>query len=545
MRSARNCGVPGRRAGAGFSISFSHVSTILSHILTFRAGPARSTFFGQRGRRADRTGSLPREGGDVFEAGLIIGGQSLAASDGATFERRGPGAPDVVTRAAAATAEDALQAAGAAAAAFADWSARPPEDRAAFFPKISEALAARRDAICAAARDELGATPSWIDFNIEVAQEMLSEAARTAAALGNRPAGTDPDGRRHLVRREPVGVVLGIAPWNAPVTLGVRAVAAPIALGNTAVMKGSELCPRTHELVIACFADAGLPTGVVNFLTSAPDQADTITEALIAHPAVRRVNFTGSTRVGRLIAMQAARHLKRCVLELSGKAPVIVLEDADLAAAARDVAFGAFFNAGQICMSTDCVIVPESIADTFAGLLVAEAEAIARQTAPDGGPWQGSLISAEAGQRLRALLADAEQWGARILTGGTIDGTEMAPTVVDGVTSAARIYREEVFGPLVSMIRVTGEDEALSVANDSEFGLSAAIFSADIDRALRLAERIESGICHVNGPTVSDNPAMPFGGLKTSGYGRLGGDAAIEEFTELRWLTVRPAPRQT
>jgi len=474
-----------------------------------------------------------------LDSQLIIGGETMPAASGATFERLGPGASQVVTRAAAASAEDAERAAGAAAAAFGDWSARSPENKAAFLPRVAEALVRQRGALRAAAADELGATESWIDFNIKIACAMLSDAEKLPALIGNVPRGEDAEGHSQILRREPVGCVLGIAPWNAPVTLAVRAVAAPIALGNTVVLKGSELCPRTHQIVAQCFDEAGVPPGVVNFLTSAPDSAADLAQVLIAHPAIRRINFTGSTRVGRTIAELAARHLKRCVLELSGKAPVIVCADADLELAAQGIAFGGFFNAGQICMSTDRVIVPDAIADRLAEAILREAEALAGRRAEDGAPWQGRLISAAEGQRLRGLLSDAETWGAEVLTGGTIDGTVMAPTVVDRVTSATRLYREEVFGPIVSILRVADEEEAISVANDCDYGLTAAVYSRDEARALAIAERIESGICQINGPTVCDDPSMPFGGLKGSGYGRLGGLAAAEEFTELRWISVR------
>ena len=475
----------------------------------------------------------------MLQAGLIIGGEKIAAAGGETFDRLGPEAAQIVTRASAAGPEDALRAVAAAGNAFQAWSETPGLERERLLGRVTTVLRARRNDLCAAAREELGATSTWIDFNIDVACRMLTESARLHAALGNHEAGPDPDGNLNILRREPVGVVLGIAPWNAPVTLAVRAVAAPIALGNTAILKGSELCPRTHELVASCFLDAGLPPGVVNFLTSAPETTEAVTERLIAHPAIRRVNFTGSTRVGRTVAELAARHLKRCVLELSGKAPAVICDDADLDQAARDVAFGAFMNAGQICMSTDRVILSNAIADAFVAKLRAETAHWAAERDADGAPMQGHLISAAAGQRLRALLVDAETWGAKVLAGGSVVGTEMAPTIVDHVSSAARLYREETFGPIVTILRVADEDEAVSVANDSPFGLTAAVYARSEDRALSIAERLESGICQINGPSVCDDPAMPFGGMKNSGYGRLGGQAAVEEFTELRWISLR------
>ncbi|WP_082021255.1 aldehyde dehydrogenase family protein [Chromohalobacter japonicus] len=343
--------------------------------------------------------------------------------------------------------------------------------------------------------------------------------------------------------RVPCGVVVGIAPWNAPIILGTRAIATPLACGNTVILKASEQCPATHHLIGEVLVEAGLGDGIVNVVTNAPPQAAEVVEALIEHPAVRRINFTGSTNVGRIIAEKAAHHLKPVLLELGGKAPFVVLEDADLDAAVEAAAFGAFFNQGQICMSTERLIVVDAVADAFVEKLARKAETLrAGDPREDGNPL-GTLINREAGEKLNGLLDDAQQHGARLACGGKAEGVIMQPTVVDGVTPAMRLYGEESFGPVVAMMRVKDEEDALRVANDSEYGLSAAVFSRDTARAMRVAQRVESGICHINGPTVHDEPQMPFGGVKSSGYGRFGGKAGIEEFTELRWMTMQLGPR--
>lgn len=343
--------------------------------------------------------------------------------------------------------------------------------------------------------------------------------------------------------RVPCGVVVGIAPWNAPIILGTRAIATPLACGNTVILKASEQCPATHHLIGEVLVEAGLGDGIVNVVTNAPPQAAEVVEALIEHPAVRRINFTGSTNVGRIIAEKAAHHLKPVLLELGGKAPFVVLEDADLDAAVEAAAFGAFFNQGQICMSTERLIVVDAVADAFVEKLARKAETLrAGDPREDGNPL-GTLINREAGEKLNGLLDDAQQHGARLACGGKAEGVIMQPTVIDGVTPAMRLYGEESFGPVVAMMRVKDEEDALRVANDSEYGLSAAVFSRDTARAMRVAQRIESGICHINGPTVHDEPQMPFGGVKSSGYGRFGGKAGIEEFTELRWMTMQLGPR--
>ena len=343
--------------------------------------------------------------------------------------------------------------------------------------------------------------------------------------------------------RVPCGVVVGIAPWNAPIILGTRAIATPLACGNSVILKASEQCPATHHLIGEVLQEAGFGDGVVNVITNAPDNAAAVVSALIAHPAVRRVNFTGSTGVGKIIAEQAAKHLKPVLLELGGKAPFLVLDDADIDAAVDAAIFGAFFNQGQICMSTERVIVDNQVADTFVEKFAARAQALKAGDPRDESNALGTLINAQSGEKLNSLIDDAVAQGAHLAAGGKAEGVVMQATIVDGVTSAMRLYSEESFGPIVAVIRVNGEEEAIRIANDSEYGLSSAVFSRDSARAMKVAGRLQTGICHINAPTVHDEPQMPFGGVKSSGYGRFGGKAGIEEFTELRWMTMQLGPR--
>jgi acyl-CoA reductase-like NAD-dependent aldehyde dehydrogenase len=307
-------------------------------------------------------------------------------------------------------------------------------------------------------------------------------------------------------------------------------------------MKTSEICPRTHRLIVDSFNEAGLPKGVLNAVSNAPDDAAEIVETLIAQPAVRRVNFTGSTRVGRIIAEIAGRHLKAALLELGGKAPLVVLDDADIEAAVAASAFGAFMNQGQICMSTERIVVDESIADEFVAALAAKAKSLKAGNPAEGKTPLGCVVDSTAAGRIGQLVKDAVSKGAVLSAGGGIDGTVIQATVLDRVTPSMRIYAEESFGPVVTVVRVGSVDEAVRVANDTEYGLSSAVFGRDVTRALSVARRIESGICHVNGPTVHDEAQMPFGGVKASGYGRFGGKAGIAEFTDLRWITVQDGP---
>jgi acyl-CoA reductase-like NAD-dependent aldehyde dehydrogenase len=252
---------------------------------------------------------------------------------------------------------------------------------------------------------------------------------------------------------------------------------------------------------------------------------------------VRRVNFTGSTGVGRRIGELAGRHLKPALLELGGKAPLLVLDDADIDAAVNAAVFGSFMNQGQICMSTERLIVDDKVADTFVDKLAARAAKLPAGD-PRGHVVLGSLIGLPAAEKMDALIADAVGKGARVRAGGKRTGTVVEATIVDNVTRDMRIYSEESFGPVKPVIRVSGDDEAIRVANDTDYGLSSAVFSANVQRAMSVATRLESGICHINGPTLNDEAQMPFGGVKGSGYGRFGGKAAIGEFTDLRWITI-------
>ncbi|CUX63410.1 MULTISPECIES: aldehyde dehydrogenase [Agrobacterium] len=473
---------------------------------------------------------------------LFIGGDHCAAANGKRFGRNNPITGDAVTSAAAAAVEDATKAADAAAAAFPKWSATTPGERRRHLLAAAEALRAAGPQIIQAMKEEIGATEAWAGFNVMLASDMLVEAASLTTQIKGEVIPSNRPGTMAMALRQPAGVVLSMAPWNAPVILGVRSIATPLACGNTVVMKTSELCPRTHALIIEAVASAGLPKGVLNAISNAPEDAAKIVETLIAHPAVRRVNFTGSTRVGRVIAETAGRYLKPALLELGGKAPFIVLDDADIDAAVAAAAFGAYMNQGQICMSTERIIVLDSVADTFVEAFAKKAASLTAGDPREGKTPLGSLVSAEAASRIRTLVDDAVSKGARRVAGGGGDGTMLDAIAVDGVTPAMRLYSEESFGPVVSIIRAGSIDEAVSIANESEFGLSAAVFGRDQARALSVAARIESGICHVNGPTVHDEAQMPFGGVKASGYGRFGGTAGIAEFTELRWVTLQDGP---
>jgi len=477
------------------------------------------------------------------EVSMLIGGQSSAASEGATFERLNPVTGEVASRAPAATLADADAAVAAAARAFPAWSALSPTERRLRLLKAADLMDARTGEFIAIGVAETGAMANWIGFNVHLAANMLREAAAMTSQIEGAIIPTDVPNNMSMAVRQACGVVLGIAPWNAPVILATRALAMPLACGNTVVLKASELCPAVHRLIGSVLHDAGLGDGVVNIVTNAPADAAAIVERLIANPAVRRVNFTGSTHVGRIIAAHAAKYLKPALLELGGKAPVIVLADADIDAAVDAIAFGGFFNQGQICMSTERVIAHRDIADALVKKLAAKASTLKAGPPTDKSAVLGALVSPQAVQRVAALLDDAHAKGARVISAGPSDGAIMQPTIVDGISPDMKLYADESFAPVVTLQRVDNDEEAIRVANDSEYGLSAAVFSRDIGRALNVAKQIESGICHINGPTVHDEAQIPFGGVKSSGYGRFGSKASIAEFTDLRWITIQTGPR--
>jgi len=478
----------------------------------------------------------------VQDRQLFINGEWQAALDNRTFEKTNPFTGETVSRFSCAGRQDAARAIDAASAAFPEWSAIPPAVRRNLFLKAADILDRRQPEIARAMAAEMGGTFGWGMFNCIFAAGLLREAAAQAYGLVGEIIPSDLPDTVAMATRQPAGVVVGIAPWNAPLILGMRAVAMPLAYGNTVVLKASEESPTTHLAIAEIFHEAGFPKGVINVITNSPADAAEVVEELIAHPKTRRINFTGSTKVGRIIAEKAGRHLKRVLLELGGKAPMIVLEDADVEAAAAAANFGSFMNQGQICMSTERIIVESPVAESFGQKLAAKAKALKL-----GDPLQpetqlGPMINKGAIERLQALVDDALAKGAKLLCGGKSQGPCYLPTVLYGVTPEMRVYYEESFGPLASIVIVANAEEALRAANDTEYGLSAAVFSRDVGRAMKIAERLESGICHINGATVHDEPQMPFGGVKNSGWGRFGGKAALEEFTELRWITIRRTP---
>jgi acyl-CoA reductase-like NAD-dependent aldehyde dehydrogenase len=471
----------------------------------------------------------------------FIGGQWTGAVSGETFEDKDPFTGDTVALVPAGGAEDARKAIEAAAAAFPAWSASAPAQRQAIFLKAADILESRRDEVVSVLARETGCTFGFGMFQMGFVPGLF----RQAAAAPYQPIGeiipSDHPGTLAMGMRKPVGVVGAIAPWNAALILSARSIAAPLALGNTVVLKPSEWSPVAGGLIWGeIFAEAGLPEGVLNIVTHAPGAAGEIGDELVAHPAVRRINFTGSTNVGRKLAEAAGRHLKRVVLELGGYNPVIVLADADLEYAVDSTAFGAFLHQGQICMSARKVLVERAIADEFTKKLVAKAEGLKAGDPKEHDTIIGPLINEAAHALVKGRVDDAVEKGAKVLAGGDSAGSNVyRATVLTDVPEDSDFARYETFGPVLAVEVVDSADEAVERANATTYGLSAGIITSDADRGFALAGRLESGIVHVNDQPVGDEPQMPFGGVKDSGWGRFGGRAAIDEFTELRWITIQ------
>jgi acyl-CoA reductase-like NAD-dependent aldehyde dehydrogenase len=476
----------------------------------------------------------------VREAKQYIGGTWVDAADGATFENRDPYNGDVVAIVPAGGAEDARRAIDAASAAFPAWSASPPAERQRIFLKAADILESRMDEVVSILARETGSTFGFGMFQMHFVPGLFRQAAATPYQPIGEVIPSDNPGTFAMGIRKPVGVVGAIAPWNAALILSARSIAAPLALGNTVVLKPSEWSPISGGLLWGeIFAEAGLPDGVLNIVTHAPGQAAPIGDELVSNPAVRRINFTGSTNVGRKLAEAAGRYLKRVVLELGGLNPVIVLADADIDYAANATAFGAFLHQGQICMSARKVFVERSVADEFVEKLTAKANSFKAGDPKEHDTIIGPLINEDALAMVKGRVDEVVAKGGRVLAGGEAVGQCYKATVITDVPEDSEFAKHETFGPVLSVEIVDSADEAIARANATTYGLSAGILTSDADRGMALAQQLDSGIVHINDQPVGDEPQMPFGGVKDSGWGRFGGQAVVDEFTELRWITVQ------
>ncbi len=400
-------------------------------------------------------------------------------------------------------------------------------------------LESRQDEVVSLLARETGCTFGMGMFQMHFVPGLL----RQAAALAYAPLGEvipSDTGAFAMGLRRPVGVVGAIAPWNVALILSARSIAAPLALGNTVVLKPSEWSPVSGGLLWGeIFAEAGLPAGVLNIVTHAPGEAQGIGDELIENPHVRRLNFTGSTGTGRRLAEAAGRQLKRIVLELGGSNPLIVLADADLDYAVNAAAFGAFLHQGQICMSARRIIVERPIADEFTARLAEKTGGLKAGDPNEHDTIIGPIINEQALEAIKARVDAAVAGGAKVLAGGNAVGPCYEATLLSDVPADSELAQVETFGPVAAIEVVDSAQAAVERANATSYGLSSGIITQDADRGLALAQQIDAGIVHVNDQPVADEPQMPFGGVKDSGFGRFGGSAVVDEFTELRWITVQ------
>jgi acyl-CoA reductase-like NAD-dependent aldehyde dehydrogenase len=475
---------------------------------------------------------------------MYIGGEWVEAQNKETFADLNPYNGETIAQVPRGKREDAKRAIAAAAAAFPGWAATPPAAKRKMFLKAADVMERRQDELVKILMEENGSTIGIAMFQMFFVPGLFREAAAQVYNVGGEVIPADYPGKSFMAVRQPAGVVAGFGPFNVPYILSSRAITLPIAYGNTAVLKPSEETPLTGGILIAeIFEEAGFPPGVLNVITHAKEDAVDVGDELIVNPAVRRISFTGSTEVGRIIAEKAGRHLKRSVLELGGKDPLIILKDANLDYAADSAAWGAFLHQGEICMSTERVIVERAIADEFIEKLAKRANAMKVGDPRDPSVSIGPLINQAAINKVHGHVSEAIKGGAELVTGGKYDGLLYYPTVLTNVTYDMKIFTDQTFGPVAPIIIVEDAEEALQVANNSKYGLSAGIITNDLNKALDMANRLETGMVHINDQTVNDEPQAPFGGVKGSGWGRMGGKAALEEFTELRLVSIQHTQR--
>ncbi|KAJ5971362.1 Aldehyde dehydrogenase N-terminal [Penicillium vulpinum] len=455
-----------------------------------------------------------------------------------TFPVTSPYTNKTIWTASAATPQDAIRAVEAANAAFPSWSQTKPTVRRDILLRAADILEARLETNAEYMRQEMGAdVGASAGFVVPLGVRMLREvASRITSICGSVPV-VEMEGQSAIVFKEAMGVILGIVPWNAPYVFGIRSAACALAAGNTTVLKSSEITPRCYWAIGRAFEDAGLPAGCLNIIHCAPQDAPKVVNAMIEHEAVRKINFTGSTAVGRKIARACGQNLKPCLMELGGKNSSIVCHDADLQTAVGGVLAGAFLNSGQICMATDRILVHTSILPAFTEALK---KALAAGAAASSLP--PTLVNVASKIRVEALIASAVSAGAHFISGSadsipTDSGVRMAPAVLGGMKEDMALWQEESFASVAACMPFDSEEEAIRLANGSGYGLSASVFTEDLRRGLAMAKRIQSGAVHINSMTIHDEPALPHGGVKNSGWGRFNTDEGLNEFLVTKSVT--------
>jgi len=473
--------------------------------------------------------------------GLFIGGEWVPGTSGRTITVTDPATGDTIKKIADASVADGAAALDAAVSAADDWAATPPRVRGEILRRAFDLLQERRDEFALLMTLEMGKPLAEANGEVTYGGEFLRWFGEEAVRISGR-YGVNPEGNgRMIVSQHPVGPCFLITPWNFPLAMATRKVAPALAAGCTVVIKPASLTPLTTLYFAKLLQDAGLPAGVVNVITTSTSSA--VSNPIIADPRLRKLSFTGSTEVGRKLLERSAQNVLRTSMELGGNAPFVVFEDADLDKAVEGAMLAKFRNIGEACTAANRFIVHESIADEFAARVTERVKALRIGRGTDEGVNIGPLIDSDAVTKAATLLQDAVSRGATVLTGGSAlegPGTFFEPTVVTDVRSGSDILREEIFGPVLSIVRFATEDDAVRIANDTEFGLVSYVFTRDLARGQRMIERLQTGMMGLNVGVVS-NAAAPFGGVKQSGLGREGGFEGIHEYLSTKY-TLTPDP---
>ena len=469
---------------------------------------------------------------------LIIGGKHRPASDGATFEVLDPATGEVLTSVSSGTVDDAIACVDAAAEAAAEWAATAPRKRSEILSRTYQLMIERADDLAVLISAENGkALPDArgeVVYSAEFFRWYAEEAVRIRGEIQTAPSGAN----KIIVIRQPVGIAVLVTPWNFPAAMAARKIAPALAAGCTTILKPAGETPLTALAIAALMEEAGVPAGVVNVLPS--KKSGEVVAAMLADPRVRKLSFTGSTEVGRKLLNVANEHIVNSSMELGGNAPFVVFEDADLDAVIAGAMIAKMRNGGEACTAANRFFVAEEIADEFGRRLTTAMEKLIMGPGYDDGTTLGPLVNADTRDKVAGLVEQAVAAGARVDTGGAAPdgpGYFYPPTVLTGVASDAEILRTEIFGPVAPIVTFRDEDEAVRLANDTEYGLVSYVYTADLARGMRVAERIEAGMVGLNRGLVSD-PAAPFGGVKESGLGREGGVEGLLAFTESKYIAV-------
>ena len=473
---------------------------------------------------------------------LFIGGTWREANSGATFSVRDPADGSVITDVADGDVNDAVDALDAAVSAQDEWAASPPRERGEILRRAFQLITERADDFAELMSLEMGKTvkeaKGEVTYGAEFFRWFSEEAVRIHGRWMQAPAG----GSRLLTIKKPVGPCLFITPWNFPLAMGTRKIGPAIAAGCTMIVKPAELTPLTMLALAATLEEVGLPAGVLNIVTTSDSKS--LSKALMADDRLRKVSFTGSTAVGKVILRQSADELQRVSMELGGNAPFIVFEDADVDAAVDGAMIAKMRNMGEACTAANRFLVHESVAAQFADKLGARMGALVVGRGQDDGVDVGPLIDQNAVDSVSQLVTDAVHDGARVVTGGTpldgpqhSSGTFYPPTVLVDVPAESEIVRQEIFGPVAPITTFANEDEAIERANDTEYGLASYVYTRDLARTIRVAERLQFGMVGINSGLIS-NAAAPFGGVKASGFGREGSFEGIEEYLDTTYVAL-------